>query len=415
VRSLIGSLVGGFRNALPNLNTTAPGLGWARGRSTLPTSSLKAFASNGSLFSIVDLIAGTTSQVGWGLYRPAKSGLKEDRKRVTEHLALNVLNNPNPYATRELFFEASEQHVDLVGECWWAVEKNAVGWPVRLWIARPDTMRPVPAADGGLLGYVHTGPRGEETPFNLDEMIWIKRPDPRDPGPAGRGLGPAQSIMMNIDSAQYSTEWNRNFFINSAEPGGIIEVPLSLGDEEWKRLKSQWGEQHRGVQAAHRVGILEGGAKWVSNSTSQRDMQFVELNQLSREQIREAFRIHKHMLGLSDDVNRANAVTASEDFTSWTVENRLTRFRGALNGKFLPMFGVTGHGTGMPAVEFDYDNPTPPNLEQENADKTTKATAFKTYCDAGADPAWAADVVGLPMPVMSSTPAPAPVSVGGAA
>lgn len=412
MRSLVGSLVRGLRNASP-----IPASGWATGmpagrRQTLPTNALKAFAGNGTLFSIVDLVAGTTAQVGWGLYRPSRTGLKEDRRPVAEHLALNVLNNPNPYATREFFFEASEQHIDLVGECWWAVEKNALGWPVRLWIARPDTMRPVPSADGGLAGYVHTGPRGEETPFLLDEIIWIKRPDPRDPGPAGRGLGPAQSIMMNIDSAQYSTEWNRNFFLNSAEPGGIIQVPMSLGDDDFNRLKMQWGEQHRGVQAAHRVGILENGATWATNSVSQRDMQFVELNQLSREQVREAFRIHKHMLGLSDDVNRANAVTASEDFTSWTIENRLSRFRGALNSRFLPMFGPNGHGTGQPTVEFDFDNPTPPNLEQENADKTTKATAFQTYILAGADPAWAAQVVGLPAPVMRSTPALVPA--GGA-
>src|SRR3546814_9758483 len=51
--------------------------------------------------------------------------------------------------------------------------------------------------------------------------------------------------------------------------------------------------------------------------------------------IREAFLIHKHILGQSDDVNLANALAADEAFAERLVVPRLERFKGMLNNDFL--------------------------------------------------------------------------------
>ncbi|NIS37117.1 MAG: phage portal protein, partial [Actinobacteria bacterium] len=72
-----------------------------------------------------------------------------------------------------------------------------------------------------LAGFLYHGPNGEQVPLSLDEVIHIRYPNPLDPY---RGLGPVQSAMIDLDSARYSAEWNRNFFVNSAEPGGHLET-----------------------------------------------------------------------------------------------------------------------------------------------------------------------------------------------
>jgi phage portal protein BeeE len=212
-----------------------------------------------------------------------------------------------------------------------------------------------------------------------------------------------QTILIDLDSARYSAEWNRNFFINSAEPGGVIEFPEGLSDEEWKTFVMRWQESHRGVNNAHRVATIERG-KWVPSSFTQRDMQFVQLRQVSRDVIREAFGIPAFALGEVADVNRATAEASKAWFAEYLTVPRLERFKGALNNDLLPMFGSTGKG-----VEFDYDDPVPPNAEAQNAERGSKTTAFKTLVDAGVNPDDAAQICGLPPLRMNAQPVPAGV------
>jgi hypothetical protein len=122
-----------------------------------------------------------------------------------------------------------------------------------------------------------------------------------------------------------------------------------------------------------------------------RDMDFGNLRNISRDLIREAWGIHKIMLGNSDDVNRANAQTGEEVFANWTVVPRLDRWKDALNYQFLPLFGSTGAD-----VEWDYIYPLPANREQDNAELTAKSAAAQVLVSAGYDPAAVLEAVGLP-------------------
>jgi len=354
---------------------------------------LRAYGSVGTLFAIVHRLSESTSQVDWRLYRKTTDGRRryeaeETRTEVTRHAALDLWNQPNPWETRQSFVEGTQQHLDLVGEGWWIVARNPlVDLPLELWCVRPDRMAPVPHPTRFLTGYVYTGPDGEQVPLQLNEVIHIKLPNPLDPY---RGLGPVQAILTDLDAARYSAEWNRNFFLNSAEPGGIIEVPEKLSDDEFKEMTARWREQHQGVAAAHRVAVLE-KATWKDRSISQRDMQFVELRKVAREVIREAFGIHGHMLGLSEDVNKANAEAGATSFGKWLIRPRLGRIKGAVNTRLLPMFGQTTQG-----LELDHDDPEPPDRESDDRERISKATAFKTLVDAGVDPKDAAMLCGWP-------------------
>lgn len=338
---------------------------------------MRAMGSVGTLFAIVNRTSNATSQVEWKLWRKATSGRDEDRVEVTRHLALDIWARPNKFFTRQLFIEASQQHLDLTGEAWWVVARNPRmrSIPLEMWPVRPDRMEPIPHREEFLSGYVYCGPDGEKVPLELDEVIQLRMPNPLDPY---RGMGPVQSILTDLDSTRYSAEWNRNFFINSATPGGIVEVPHEWDDTEFDQFRARWEEQHRGVAAAHRVGVLENGAKWVERTYSMRDMQFVELRDVARDVIREAFGFPKAMLGTVDDVNRANAEAGEVMFGRWVVVPRLERIKHALNAHFLPLFGDTARD-----LEFDYEDPVPQDAEARDRERTSKAQAAKLYREAG--------------------------------
>lgn len=349
-----------------------------------------------TLFSVVNLLASSVSRQDWKLYRKTTDQRRvygpdmSERREVTVHPALEVWNHANnPFFTQQLFVESFQQHLDLTGEATWIIERESrFGLPVNLWPIRPDKVIPVPDPQNFIAGYVYLSPDGEQVPLQTNEVIRIKMPAPLD---MFRGMGPVQPLLIDLESFRYSTEWYRNYFLNSAEPGGLIIFDEPLSDDEFKRHVMRWNEQHQGLSRAHRVAVLEGGAKWQDRSYSMRDLQTVELRGDFRDVIREAYRIHPHMLGMSEGVNRANAESAEVTFARWAIAPRLDRIKDTLNSLFLPMFGSLGK-----TVEFDYCNPVPEDREADNAERESKAKAFITYINAGADPELVSEYLGLP-------------------
>jgi HK97 family phage portal protein len=382
---------------------------------------MQSSAAMGTVFSIVSLYAEATARPEWKLYRkqPADARRRyaphtdtgsDQRTEVVKHAALDLINAPNPFHTRFTLFETDQQYMDLTGEWFWVLERSPLSTiPLGAWPVRPDRMEPVPDPVKYLAGWIYTSPDGrQKIPLGTDDVIQGKYPNPID---VMRGLGPVQSVLVDIDASRYSAKWNAEFFLNSATPGGVVQMDGSLDDTEWDQFEARWRETHQGVQAAHRVALLENGAKWVQNAVTQRDMDFANLRTQCRDIVREAFRAPKVMLGVSDDVNRANAQTGQEVFSAWTVVPRLDRKRDVLNNRLLPMFGSAGAD-----VEFDYVNPVPANRELDQSELTAKATAVQLLVAAGFEPDDVLEVVGLPQmdlaatAVQAAAPAPLPGS-----
>src|SRR5262249_53509438 len=356
---------------------------------------LRQYGISGSLFGIISLLAEACATPEWALYRKApvdgrrryatSDKVSDQRIEVVQHAAIKLWNNPNDFHTRFEFAEGAQQHAELTGETFWVLNMD-YGFPTEIWYVRPDRMEPIPDPDDYLIGWMYTGPNGESIPLRSDEVILEKRPDPLDPY---RGAGPVASIMPNIQQQRYATEYQRNIFLNGADPGGVITVPNKLKDRELDELIDRWREGHRGIARAGKVGVLEGGAQWTPNQNTNKDMEYAQLRLNNRDELREAWRMHKAMMGTSDDVNRANAETAQEIFVSWQEIPRLNRRRDTLNNKLLPKFQ---DGT----VEFDYHDPSPDNAEAAALELFNKSQSFTELVTGGVDPHDALEICGLP-------------------
>lgn len=357
---------------------------------------MEQYGEVSTLFGIVSRLAESTSDVCWHLYRKNTDGRRvyrevETRTEVTKHAALTLWRNPNPLMDTVEFVETVTQHYDTAGE-WWAVayfhpQLRSAG-PLELWPMRPDRVKIVTDPHDVLVGYIYVGPDGEQVPLPKDDVIHVRRPNPMD---IYRGLGPVQALSIKLDANRLASEYNRNFFLNSAEPGGVIEIEDRLDDDEFRELVARWREQHQGVANAHRVAILEQG-KWVERKFSMKDMAFPELAELSREDIREAFGYPKGMTGATEDVNKAVADANERMFGRYLLRPRLGKIRSALNNQLLPMFGketTTG-------LEFDFEDPVPEDREADSTDRITKAQSLKLFVEAGADWDDSLEVLGLP-------------------
>jgi HK97 family phage portal protein len=379
---------------------------------------LRQYKANSTVFSIVSLLQSSAAGPTWHLYKkqPRDGRTRytttdqgsDQRTEVVKHAALSLWNSPNSFMSGFEFRERCNQHEELTGETWWVLDRESVTFPTSMWPIRPDRIEPITDPDSYLLGYVYTSPTGEQVPLEITDVISEMLPDPED---IYRGCGPVASLLPNVQQMRYATEYQRNLFLNSAEPRGVISVPNKLRDNEFKELIARWREGHLGYTRAGRVGVLENGATWTDSHINNRDLEYGTLRTNAREEIREAWRIHGAMIGLSDNINRANAETAKEMFNDDLLVPRLDRRRDTLNFKYLVLFGDD-------TVEFDYEPPVALDRETDNAELTAKANAVKTLVDAGFDPEEVCETVGLPYmsfvgltaPSVPASPAePAPV------
>lgn len=353
-----------------------------------PAAGLEGYGSDAMLFSIVSGSAETTSQVKWTLYRKAASGKTEDRTEVPrgQHASQLVWYRPNPFFTGQEFREAGMQHFELTGEWFWVMDMTA-GFPQEIWPVRPDRMVPVKSPQDYLTGWTYVFD-GQEIPLTLQQVIMIRRPSPVD---MYRGMAPFIAGMRDVDTNKLAAEWSRQFFYNNAQPGGMIEYERRLTDQEFNETLLRWREQHRGVNNAHRVGIIEGG-KWIANSFSPKDIDFSALRGVSSEQVRLAYRFPKPILGTVEDVNRANAEAAQFVYGEWFVTPRLERIKGALNEEFLPLFGPRD----ADLYEWDYESPTPSDRAADAAEWVAKANAAQTFINIGYDHADVEKYLDLP-------------------
>lgn len=304
------------------------------------------------LYAAVDRIALSVAETKWHLYtKPKRIG--DQRKEIVDHDILDLMHQVNPFETWNEHLELSQQYMELAGEFFWLLVRNNLKGIQELWALNPALVEVIPSQDKYIAGYIYSN-GGQQIPVEQGDIIHFKRPNPRN---RYRGLSPVSAILTDIESQRFSSMWNRNFFRNSAEPGGVIEVPQDLSDEKFQRLLMQWSEEHRGTANAHQVAVLEGGAKWVESKNTQRDMQFDRLRKDNRDIILANYGLPLHILGIAESVNRANAEAGEYVFSRWVIKPRLVRIREKLNEQLLPKFDNKGQ------LELDFDDPVPENQE----------------------------------------------------
>ena len=308
---------------------------------------MSTYGQVSSVFAAVSKISESVASVEWHLYRgPGRSN------EVLDHPALQLWNTISPFDTRSDFLETSQQHFELTGEMWWVLVRNPRGLPVELWAVRPDRMQPIKSHDDYILGYVYTL-GSERIPLDVNDVIFTRHPNPLDPY---RGMSPISALITDLGSEQEAANYNRAFFRNDATPGGIIEAERSMGKTDFDRMIARWRDFHQGTNNAGRIGFLE-RAHFVERKYTQRDMQYVQLRDRTRDQVLSAYGVPLTMLGVMEAPSRANAQASEYIFARWTITPRLNRAKLALNQKLL-VNNYPDRG-----LHFEYDDPTPNHRE----------------------------------------------------
>lgn len=164
---------------------------------------------------------------------------------------------------------------------------------IALWPLQPDQMRIARNTDTGKLVYVYSV-NGKEFPYSQDEIFHV--PSYSLDGIVGMSI--VELHRQSIGANQAGEKFGAKYFSNGARPSMVLEYPAKLSNDAIKNLRESFEATYGGIDNAHRVAVLEQGAKLNAVSINPKDSQFLEQQQYSDEKIAMMFGVPPHMIGL---------------------------------------------------------------------------------------------------------------------
>lgn len=368
---------------------------------------LKAY--KGWVYACVRAIATDVGTIEFQLQKKSRDGWTE----VKQHPALDVLATTNPFTTTDGLYKATSSFLDLTGNSFWYVAFNGRGQPSELWMLDPTKIDVIKSDSNYIQGYLYTNPKGVRIPLKAIEVIPFQEFNPEDPY---KGKGPTEAAALAIDTNRYAGEWNRNFFFNSAMPALALTTEANLTQEQYDRLLEKWVSKFGGINNAHKPAILEGGLKIAPINPTAKEMDFNASMTALRDEILATFGVPKSVLGITEDVNRANAEASEYVFAKRVIQPRMRFIATVLSEFYLPLWGLTPAQYRIIAKDV-----VPQNIEADLKRKQTSlgGAAWKTINEVreeeGKDPVEGGDVLYIPGTLVTleeaSKPTPDPVAI----
>ncbi len=373
---------------------------WAQNKKISPEKALEVYT--GWVYAATRAIAMEVSGLEHKLFKMGKEADTE----IFEHDLLDLLNGVNDYQTGIELKYVTAAHLEAVGNAFWYLEgvKNDTDKPLAIHIMTPSKVKTVVNREEfptRIQGYEYR--LGQKTySFKPYEIIHFKYPDPNDPF---EGIGTIQSIAQWVDADNYAMEFNRRFFLNGARIGGFLETDAAYTPEQLEYLKTSFEAAFKGVENAYKVLALPKGTKYEEGGKTQKDLDFPNLMDMMRDRIIAGFKVPRTALGITDDVNRANAEATDYVFAARTIKPIMKFITSYLNEFLVPRYGDEYY--------LSFTDPVPEDRAQK-MDEMSKATggapvmsaneARQTYF--GLDPVEGGDEVQIPF---NFTPLGAPI------
>ena len=307
-----------------------------------------SFLVNACVRKIAEKVANTKFK----LYKVDGRSGKEKIREVESHPILDLLAQVNPFVTKFEMMDDTQTYMELLGNSYWLkIRGERSRKPLEIWQLRPDWVKIIEDPEKIIKEYEYRLPNGTVERFAPEDIIHFKQPNPKS---SFYGLPTVKAAMEVIRTAIFTTRWNMNFFYNQARPDALLISKTNMEPEEKKELAKEWEQKYKGVDNAHRLGILEGEYDYKILNFNMRDMEFPKLQEITTQDILAAFGVPKSIIGLQG-MNRAEAEAQVYVFLSETIEPKIRRIVERLNEFLVPEYGDN--------LYLDFVDPTPANRE----------------------------------------------------
>jgi len=365
IASRVRTATGAFLKSLSGSSLRSSGIGGFMGDSGSFSKSEAMKKLIGWTYACINAISEEIGNMELELYKVNSDGSHE---RVWEHDLIDLLHAVNTYMTGYDLRYITGSHLEATGNAYWflgGVDK-AGDVPNSIHPLDPSKVSIKLNTDSipySVKHYELKKPSGGVMKFQPYQIIHIKYPNPSN---IFEGKGTVQAISKWIEAEDQAVEFNRAFFKNGAKLSGLLEADSNLSPEQMEVLRDSFLTTHRGTEKAYGVAALPKGVKYTEMGQTLKDMDFAGLSIESRDKILAAFRVPRTVLGITDDVNRANAEATDYVYAKRTIKPKYRMITECLNEFLVPLFGED--------IYLSFKDPVPEN-EEMNIKKMQAAMA----------------------------------------
>jgi HK97 family phage portal protein len=323
-----------------------------------------AFQRQTWVFACVTAIARIVSSIP---YRIIKAGTTTDAS--PDDPIVDLFGRPAARKSRYDLWFATIAHLELAGNAYWHLgfgprDTTKTKAPLTIKPLNPRWIKHTRDKETlETLAYVYTNPTtGARKLLMRDEVLQFKYFNPNDDE---IGLAPLEAAMSAVTTDIHADTYNKNFFVNSAQPGALLLHKRPLTKVQMEQIRTAFEEEYGGVQQSHRTAVLSGDWNYQQVGLGHADMQYLEQRRFSREQIAGVFGVPGILI---NDPNNSNYSTASVEMRLFAEANWLPKVRyieDVLRSQFFRRYA--------PKLTGGFDLREAPGLREEMGVKIDRA------------------------------------------
>lgn len=160
-------------------------------------------------------------------------------------------------------------------------------------------------------------------------IVWTFDPD-RPPLLELRAPSPIKRCRDLVGMAIALDRYAGKFFANGTRLSGLLHVPAGTKPEGKQGIREMFESMHKGVENAHKIGVIEGATTFTPLSSTNDEAQFNETRKQIRTMIAGAFRVPPHKIGDLERATFSNIEAQDRDYVNSSLNPYLVMWEQAL-------------------------------------------------------------------------------------
>ena len=303
--------------------------------------SQEGYQQNAIVYRCINEIANGASAVKFNIF--------DGDTQIENHPLEILLQRPNPQMAGTEYFQSLYSYLLLDGNSY-ALRSDVNGRPSELHILRPDRMTITPSKTQIPKNYQYKIGGQVVAQYDVDqetgasEVKHLKLWNPLDDY---YGLSPISAAAVDIDQHNLAARHNVNLLNNGARPSGAIVfkpkddagMPVQLSEAQRQQLHTDLNARFSGPDNSGRAMLLEGDFDWKEMGLTPKDMDFLELKNMSARDIALCFGVPSQLVGVPDAQTYANVQEARLALYEDTIVPLMMRMQSDLNEWLAPSYG----------------------------------------------------------------------------
>jgi HK97 family phage portal protein len=283
-----------------------------------------------TVFTACRVLADGVATLPCRVYKQTPNGKQEDIDAPLSHL-LQIAANDETSAYS--FFETLVTHLNLRGNAYAEIQRNAAGDPLMLWNLDPRKTEPVrlginselcyKTSDGMMAGQTRIIAAKDMLHvvlFSWDGIV---------------GVSPIAMLRQTLGLTIAQGKFASRIIRNNAVPSLVLKTDNKVKPEDKVKMVRDWEELQTG-NSQRRVAVLDSGLTAVPLGLSAEDSELLASRSFSRCEIAAAFRVPASMVGDMTRLSNSNHEQQALSFVQDSLTPILKRIEVEFRRKLLP-------------------------------------------------------------------------------